>query len=70
MVTRRSDQPRSGCAINAAVEVIGDPWSPLVPRDVMVGNRRDFRILQAQVLAVVATPDLVRSCRGVAPSSA
>jgi hypothetical protein len=23
MVTQRSDQPRSGCAINAAVEVIG-----------------------------------------------
>ena len=46
MVTRRSDQPRSGCAINAAVEVIGDRWSLLVLRDVMFGNRRHFRILQ------------------------
>jgi DNA-binding HxlR family transcriptional regulator len=43
---RRSDQPRSGCAINAAVEVIGGRWSLLVLRDVMFGNRRRFRILQ------------------------
>ena len=46
MVTRRSDQPRSGCAINAAVEVIGDRWSLLILRDVMFGNRRHFRVLQ------------------------
>jgi DNA-binding HxlR family transcriptional regulator len=38
--------PRSGCPINAAVEVIGDRWSLLVPRDVMFGNRRPFRVLQ------------------------
>jgi len=37
---------RSGCAINAAVEVIGDRWSLLVLRDVMFGNRRHFRVLQ------------------------
>jgi hypothetical protein len=37
MVTRRSDQPRSGAAINAAVEVIGDRWLPVL-RDVMFGN--------------------------------
>jgi hypothetical protein len=46
MVTRRSDHPRSGCAINAAVQVIGDRWSLLVLRDVMFGNRRHFRVLQ------------------------
>jgi DNA-binding HxlR family transcriptional regulator len=46
VVTQRSDQPRSGCAINAAVEVIGDRWSLLVLRDVMFGNRRHFRVLQ------------------------
>ena len=46
VVTRRSDQPRSGRAINAAVEVIGDRWSLLVLHDVMFGNRRQFRILQ------------------------
>lgn len=37
--------PRSGCAINAAVEVLGDPWAILVLRDVMFGNRRYFREL-------------------------
>ena len=38
--------PRSGCPINAAVEVIGDRWSLLVLRDVMFGDRRHFRVLQ------------------------
>jgi DNA-binding HxlR family transcriptional regulator len=37
--------PRSGCAINAAVEVLGDPWAMLVLRDLMFGNRRYFREL-------------------------
>jgi DNA-binding HxlR family transcriptional regulator len=39
--------PRSGCPINAAVEAFGDRWSLLVLRDVMFGNRRYFRELQA-----------------------
>lgn len=38
-------EPRSGCPINAAVEVLGDPWTMLVLRDVMFGNRRHFREL-------------------------
>lgn len=38
--------PRSHCPINAAVEVFGDPWSLLVLRDIMFGNRRHFRELQ------------------------
>jgi DNA-binding HxlR family transcriptional regulator len=38
-------QPRSGCPINAAVEVLGDGWSMLVLRDIMFGNRRHFREL-------------------------
>jgi len=37
--------PRSGCAINAAIEVLGDPWSMLVLRDVTFGNWRHFREL-------------------------
>ncbi len=45
MATRTAG-PRSGCPINAAVEVIGDRWSLLVLRDVMFGNRRHFRVLQ------------------------
>lgn len=45
-MTRNSHRPpRSGCAINAAVEVLGDPWSMLVLRDVVFGNRRHFREL-------------------------
>jgi DNA-binding HxlR family transcriptional regulator len=39
--------PRSGCAINAAVEVLGDPWAMLVLRDIMFGNKRHFRELLA-----------------------
>ncbi len=39
--------PRSGCPINAAVEVLGDPWAVLVLRDVMFGDRRYFRELLA-----------------------
>lgn len=38
---------RSGCPINAAVEAFGDSWSLLVLRDIMFGNRRYFRELQA-----------------------
>ncbi|WP_051760791.1 winged helix-turn-helix transcriptional regulator [Herbidospora cretacea] len=37
--------PRSGCPINAAVEVLGDRWSLLVLRDVVFGDRRHFRAL-------------------------
>ncbi len=37
--------PRSACAINAAIEVLGDQWSMLVLRDVIFGNRRYFREL-------------------------
>ena len=46
MATRSAGAPRSGCPINAAVEVIGDRWSLLVLRDIMFGNRRHFRVLQ------------------------
>jgi DNA-binding HxlR family transcriptional regulator len=46
VMTMRAAGPRSGCAINAAVEVIGDRWSLLVLRDIIFGNRRYFRVLQ------------------------
>lgn len=42
---RMETGPRSGCAINAAVEVLGDPWTMLVLRDIMFGDRRHFREL-------------------------
>ncbi|MFF5171182.1 winged helix-turn-helix transcriptional regulator [Micromonospora sp. NPDC000089] len=38
-------EPRSGCPINAAVEVLGDRWSLLVLRDVVFADRRYFRAL-------------------------
>ncbi|WP_193070718.1 MULTISPECIES: winged helix-turn-helix transcriptional regulator [unclassified Brevibacterium] len=38
-------EPRSGCAINAAVEVLGDSWSLIVLRDIVFGGRRYFREL-------------------------
>ena len=47
--------PRSGCAINAAVEVLGDPWAILVLRDIMFGNRRHFRELIAGSEEGIAT---------------
>ena len=47
--------PRSGCAINAAVEVLGDPWAILVLRDIMFGNRRYFRELVAGSEEGIAT---------------
>lgn len=40
-----ADEPRSGCPINAAVEVLGNRWSLIVVRDVMFGDRRYFREL-------------------------
>jgi hypothetical protein len=40
-------EPRSGCPINATIEVFGDPWSLLVLRDIVFGDRRYFRELQA-----------------------
>jgi DNA-binding HxlR family transcriptional regulator len=41
------DGSRSGCPINAAVEAFGDRWSLIVLRDIMFGDRRHFRELQA-----------------------
>jgi DNA-binding HxlR family transcriptional regulator len=40
-------EPRSGCPINATIEVFGDRWSLLVLRDIVFGDRRYFRKLQA-----------------------
>ncbi|MEU7764434.1 helix-turn-helix domain-containing protein [Nocardia sp. NPDC049190] len=42
------EQLRSGCAINAAVEVLGDAWSLIVLRDIVFGGRRHFRELLAR----------------------
>lgn len=36
---------RSGCPINLTLERLGDPWSLIVVRDVMFGNRRTYGAL-------------------------
>lgn len=33
---------RSGCPINLTLEMLGDPWSLIVIRDIMFGNRRRY----------------------------
>ena len=40
-----TNRPRSRCAINVAVEVLGDNWSLIVLRDIIFGGRRHFREL-------------------------
>lgn len=50
-----ANEPRSGCPINAAVEVFGDRWTLLVLRDIMFGDRRYFRELQAGSLEGIAS---------------
>ncbi len=47
--------PRSGCPINAAVEALGDQWSFLVLRDIIFGDRRHFRELQAGSIEGIAS---------------
>ncbi|PWU57480.1 transcriptional regulator [Micromonospora sp. S4605] len=46
---------RSECPINQAVEVLGDPWTMLVLRDIIFGNRRHFRELLADSEEGIAT---------------
>ncbi|WP_328592494.1 winged helix-turn-helix transcriptional regulator [Saccharopolyspora elongata] len=58
-----------GCAINAAVEVIGDRWSLLVLRDVMFGNRRHFRVLQERSEEAIASNILADRLRRLVPAA-
>jgi DNA-binding HxlR family transcriptional regulator len=39
---------RSGCPINLTLEMLGDPWSLIVIRDVMFGNRRTYGQLHSE----------------------
>lgn len=39
---------RSGCPINLTLEQLGDPWSLIVIRDLMFGNRRGYGELLAR----------------------
>lgn len=40
---KRSECPRSGCPLTNALELIGDRWSLLVVRDIMIFNHHEFR---------------------------
>src|SRR5947209_17526455 len=51
----QSHEPRSGCPINATVEVFGDRWSLIVLRDIVFGDRRYFRELQAGSIEGIAS---------------
>jgi DNA-binding HxlR family transcriptional regulator len=48
-------EPRSGCPINATIEVFGDRWSLLVLRDIVFADRRYFRELQANSIEGIAS---------------
>jgi DNA-binding HxlR family transcriptional regulator len=48
-------EPRSECPINAAIEAFGDRWSLIVLRDIVFGDRRYFRELQAGSLEGIAS---------------
>jgi DNA-binding HxlR family transcriptional regulator len=52
---REANQPRSECPINAAIEVFGDRWSLIVLRDIVFGDRRYFRELQAGSIEGIAS---------------
>jgi DNA-binding HxlR family transcriptional regulator len=46
MPTKKSDPTRrSGCPLNASVEILGDRWSLLIIRDMMLLGRRTFKEL-------------------------
>lgn len=45
-VLRKSKSRRSGCPVSAALEVIGDRWSLLIARDMMVRGFRTFKDFQ------------------------
>jgi len=38
-------QPRSACPINRSLEMLGDRWSLLILRDIVLHDRRSFREL-------------------------
>ncbi len=52
-------EPRSGCPISAALEVLGDVWALLILRDVIFGNQHRFRKLLAKSEEGIASNILV-----------
>src|SRR6266571_1244599 len=52
---REANQPRSECPINPAIEEFGARWSLIVLRDIVFGDRRYFRELQANSIEGIAS---------------
>lgn len=46
MTGRSKSKPRSGCPVSISLEVVGDRWSLLIIRDLMVRGLRTFREFQ------------------------
>lgn len=44
---KKKPKPRSNCPLNIAMEMIGDRWSLLIVRDLMVMHARTFKDLMA-----------------------
>jgi len=45
MTRKHKQEPRSGCPISNALELIGDRWTMVILRDLMIGKKRysEFR---------------------------
>lgn len=43
MAARRKPEHRSGCPVSIALEILGDRWSLLIVRDLMVRGLRSFK---------------------------
>src|SRR5260370_576387 len=65
---REANQPRSECPINAAIEAFGDRWSLIVLRDIVFGDRRYFRELQAGSIEGIASNILADRLKRLAKS--
>lgn len=50
-----SNEQRSGCPINLALEVIGDRWSLIILRDMIFGGKRHYRELLNESVEGIST---------------
>ena len=53
-------QPRSACPINRSLEMLGDRWSLLILRDIVLNDRRSFRELLTGSEEGISAPVLSR----------
>ena len=53
-------EPRSNCPINRSLEMLGDRWSMLILRDIILHDRRSFRDLLTGSAEGISAPVLSR----------